>query len=184
MNCNIKEYWDMIYTKELQQGKIRQNSHCYQHILPQIKECQSFLDVGCGTGSFIKFLKLQDVISENIWGVDISDVAQDYCLLEYNVEVYRNVFDIQFKRDMVTCFHTLEHLENPEEIIEYLYNHCSIKYLIFAIPLNDGEWREHIQNFTVESIKEIFSKYPNVRYFKSAMNIPQIKPELIVVVRK
>jgi SAM-dependent methyltransferase len=183
MNCNIKEYWDMIYTKELQQGKIRQNSHCYQHILPQIKECQSFLDVGCGTGSFFNFLQGQGYVKESMAGMDISSVARDYCYDKLRIFCHCDIHSPSSNFDMITCFHTLEHLENPKETIDFLYSKTN-KYLIVAVPLNDGEWREHIQNFTVESIKEIFSKYPNVRYFKSAVNIPQIKPELIVVVRK
>ena len=123
---------------------------------------KSILDVGCGTGHFVKMMSEQ---TELIKGIDKSEecintaqsnglncTSKDFLLED---EVY----------DVITMWHLIEHLLNPLEFIEHSYRQLSPGgWLLIETPVigvisaNFGEnWRffmpvEHINLFTQNAL--------------------------------
>lgn len=95
-------------------------------ILTELKEKKSnILDFGCGFGQMIRGLK--ELGYKNVYGIDISNEAVEYCLsLGLNVkkisdnlnELEKIPFDKRF--DIVIASHVIEHIPK-ERIIETLY---------------------------------------------------------------
>lgn len=191
-NINTPQYWDGKHQGEIERGILRKNSYGYNFLKPYLLECNTFLDLGCSTGSFIKHLLNRGISKYSIYGADFSDVAIDYCKKVYDVDVFKTDLNSDFEKelasfDMVTCFHTIEHLENPQKAILNLVK-ITKKILIVALPLNNGDWCEHLWDFSEEDIKKLFENYPNVKFYKSGLileskqkDFPQ---EIIVVVKK
>ena len=188
-NINTREYWDALTAGEIERGYIRKNTTCYKFIEPYLIPGNTFLDLGCNTGSFLKYLK--EKLNKNtcdLMGADISEKAlkkarEDLGVLTFTVDFNKeNWSDQVIDAEVVTCFHTIEHVENDDLLIRSAYELCS-KFLIFAIPLND-EWIEHIRSYTVEDVKNLFKNYPEAKFYKSCLPIGVISQEIIVIIEK
>ena len=123
---------------------------------------KSILDVGCGTGHFVKMMSEQ---TELIKGIDKSEECIN--------TAKSNGLDCTFKDflledkvyDVITMFHLVEHLLNPLEYIEHCYRQLSPGgWLLIETPVvgeisaNFGEnWRffmpvEHINLFSQNAL--------------------------------
>lgn len=83
------------------------------------------LDIACGSGYAAPFFEEAGAVSYQ--GVDINQTAVDYSNQTYGSEtISYSVGDIAsfnngLKYDVITCFETIEHIENYEKAIENLY---------------------------------------------------------------
>lgn len=72
--------------------------------------------------------------------------------------------DTLFNCDLLTCMHVLEHLPNPNTVLEEMKG--SAKYYYFEIPkenpVNKQFWHEHINCFTMESLSHLLSRHFNI----------------------
>jgi len=72
--------------------------------------------------------------------------------------------DTLFKCDLMTCMHVLEHLPNPNTVLEEIKGNA--KYYYFEIPRENPEnkqfWHEHINCFTMKSFIELLSRHFNI----------------------
>ena len=116
----------------------------------------------------------QPFIEENITGIDtLIDFGGYDGLNTPNIGKNRYVYDIcnveskipitdtLFKCDLITCMHVLEHVSDPNKIIEEMKGFS--KYYYFEVPKEKIEnkefWHEHINCFTMESFSNLLSKY-------------------------
>jgi 2-polyprenyl-3-methyl-5-hydroxy-6-metoxy-1,4-benzoquinol methylase len=97
---------------------------------------RELLDIGCGTGHFLNYMKGKGFTCE---GVEIAESARDFAINNFGLtvnspDVFLNEASAE-KFDVITLWHVLEHLCNPEEYVSSIYK--SLKkdgFLIIALP--------------------------------------------------
>ena len=142
-------------------------------------EDKSILDIGCGTGDFLKFCH------QNNWkitGVEPNVQARNLAIEKFNVDLNQSKLftsvesilrDSIDKFDVITMWHVLEHVPNLEEYISYLKKllkpngtlviavrnyksydamHYGKFWAAFDVP-------RHLWHFSQRSIQELFLKY-------------------------
>lgn len=89
-------------------------------------ELNSYLDIGCGDGRYLKLLESNGLARENLYGLELGNDAvnalysQGYKVFNQRVEECNSIKLESL--DLVTMFHVIEHVENPREIIERISN--------------------------------------------------------------
>jgi 2-polyprenyl-3-methyl-5-hydroxy-6-metoxy-1,4-benzoquinol methylase len=98
----------------------------------------SILDVGCGNGSFLD---------------SVSDLFREFYASEFNefafkkakqkvpgiINVGNDLSQLKGKIAVITLWHVLEHIPNPQEFLEKLKNHMdSESRMIFEVPNSDS----------------------------------------------
>jgi 2-polyprenyl-3-methyl-5-hydroxy-6-metoxy-1,4-benzoquinol methylase len=122
----------------------------------------SILDVGCGSGSFLK------VCGENGWkayGVDPSESAVRIARLKYQIEIEQNYFEsyeTDKRFECITFWGQLEHLADPmrglEKAVGLLKNGGVIA---FEVPSADCFLMKYLEN----------NKFSPYRYIESARHV-------------
>lgn len=147
-------------------------------IIKEHKKEGMILDFGCGTGSFLEFMKTKN------WkclGVEVNDDARKECLKK-ELEVYANLNNIHEKFDLITAWHVLEHVRDLNETIEKLLEKLKKKgLLIVALPnhrsLDAQTYKEfwagydvprHLYHFDKETFSMLMKKHD--------LKVKEIKP--------
>lgn len=106
----------------------------YLHALGLMKKnkLSSVADIGCGSG-----YKLMTYLSEyNTLGLE----------LPVNVETLRNKYpdrdwqvsdfssNLKLSADVIICSDVIEHLVNPDDLLNYIKNNFDFKYLVLSTP--------------------------------------------------
>lgn len=73
------------------------------------------LDFGCGNGGFLRYLQADPDVVEAA-GVELDDDARKH-ISEEGIDVFKSVDEITGKYDVITMFHVIEHLTNPQQIL-------------------------------------------------------------------
>lgn len=107
----------------------RENENCpplyrYRHIGAKLPQAGSVLDVGCGEGRFLKYLK-QVRPDLKLYGIDKSEVAISKIKalgIDGNTIDLDNFSDLglQGRFDNVVVMELIEHLANPEQLLKEL----------------------------------------------------------------
>lgn len=121
------------------------------------------LDMGCGTGAVIEYLRLKN---QQVIGIDANSVAVDYCrqksLPVEKSEAHKTKFsDGVF--DVILALDLLEHLENPEEAIKEMGRILKQGGLLIAtVPAHQFLWSyhdvslHHKKRYNKESLIDLF----------------------------
>ena len=111
------------------------------------------LDVGCGTGNFLKSCRNNGWI---ITGVEPVVSAANYASEILGIPVLKDIFSIEegTQFDVITFWHVLEHIYNIDEVIEKAKSHLSKNgRIFFALPNNKSydceSYKEHWAAFDV-----------------------------------
>jgi len=135
-------------------------------------EEKNLLDIGCGTGDFLKILK------EDKWlvtGIEPNDEARTIANQKTNNRVHKNEYLLQLKEnsfDVITLWHVLEHLPDLEEQIAAFKKLLKKNgTLIIAVPnyksfdarYYNEFWAaydapRHLWHFSKKSIEKLFSQ--------------------------
>lgn len=138
------------------------------------------VDLGCGEGDVASFLFRKKVINpENYVGVDISLLSIEEAktsLPDFDF-MHDDFFDHvpEYKEgDLVIVLEVLEHLENPEILLNLL-NTISVKQAVFSVPWEPffrlgnffrgkywshlGNHSEHIHHYNPRSFQRLLVKY-------------------------
>lgn len=101
------------------------------------------LDVGSGTGHFLKSMK------DAGWkttGIEINQSASEFSTSAFNIPVYNSIDDLSgdMKFDCISLWHVLEHFQDPEEYISKLKRHLNPGgVFIIALPNSDSYDSHH-----------------------------------------
>lgn len=81
----------------------------------------------------------------------------DICDVESVVPLTNTLFNC----DLITCMHVLEHVSNPNTILEEVKGKS--KYYYFEVPKENTEnkefWHEHINCFSMDSFQHLLSRH-------------------------
>jgi len=105
-------------------------------------KAKSILDIGSGRGWMIYFLKNYFGYEKAI-GTQISDNAYNFSKDKLNLEVYnKDLLELSFleKFDVITLWHVLEHVENPEKYIERIHELLNSEGVLFIEVPNFDSW--------------------------------------------
>ena len=150
---------------------------------------KNVLEIGCGEGFIINYLKM-----DNIIGVDFSKEAIKYAKSANpdNNFLTGNIYDIPFSDesfDIVMALEILEHLNELEKAIQEIYR-VSNNYCLFSVP-NEPYFRlmnilrlknitrlgnniEHVQNWSSRGFEKLIGKYFKI------INISKPYPTIIL----
>ncbi len=92
----------------------------------------TILDYGCGTGYFLEICKKNNYTA---YGVEVNDTARELAKNK-NLNVLKDLNELKnLKFDIITLWHVLEHLYNPDNYIKDFYSMLNDNgYLILALP--------------------------------------------------
>ncbi|MBS1490093.1 MAG: class I SAM-dependent methyltransferase [Bacteroidetes bacterium] len=112
------------------------------------------LDIGCGTGDFLKEMK------ENSWtamGVEPSETAR-LKAQEKELKIVKHIDEIEGDTfSAITLWHVLEHLHNPNEYLKKIYSLLSSSgKLIIAVP--------NLESYDANHYKEYWAAYDVPRH--------------------
>ena len=131
------------------------------------------LDIGCGDGSLIKYLKYE---GWEAYGLDFQEVSSRYARENLNLNVFTGKleeveFDEEFF-DIIILFHVLEHLDDPSSVLKKAK--LLLKkdgYLLIEVPnfnsfeskLFRSKWVGisaplHLYHFNTKSLKSMLEK--------------------------
>lgn len=131
---------------------------------------KSVLDVGCGAGLFIDYLRYNDY---KVQGIELSQWGHAVAIKELRLKVQnKQLMEAGFKPktlDVVTMYDLLEHTINPQQEVKYIHNLLKDDgVLIINVPNFDSfisrkmgsQWNKlippnHLYHFTIESLSEI-----------------------------
>ncbi len=101
----------------------------------------TLLDMGCGTGSFLSFMKKK---GHQVLGIENNTNARRVCD-EKDIKVYPNEAELSTNRfDIITLWHVIEHLAAPEQRIAAYHNLLKSQgILVIAAPNFDSHDRMH-----------------------------------------
>jgi methionine biosynthesis protein MetW len=132
---NYEEYWEK---REKQNEEILFRD---KWISNQIEKNSYVLDIGCGNGRFLKYLKSLE-LNLFLYGIDLSKKnienlkknGIDGCVLDLEKEnLIEKLNELNIKFDYVVLMEIIEHLYNPESLMEQLKKIKAKKYFV-TIP--------------------------------------------------
>lgn len=140
-------------------------------IISQFKKTGMVLEIGASTGIMLELLKKQGF---QVTGAEMSKVAAKIAE-EKGLKIIIDKFEsIKFKDsfDIIILNHTLEHLENPQEIIEKCFLILNKGGIIYIDVPNFGSWsakqqkcswplllsEEHLWHFTSQAMVTLLEK--------------------------
>jgi 2-polyprenyl-3-methyl-5-hydroxy-6-metoxy-1,4-benzoquinol methylase len=169
-NLNTPEYWNKEFDKEIEINRQRIEPERFEKTANFIKDGSSVLDLGCGKGEFLQFLKIKKPNCK-MMGIDFSSSAIEYAKktipdIEFAVADVQNIsfYKSLLKRfDYVVSFEVIEHLDIPLKFISEV--ECVLKdggWFILSTPYNNmiGGGAEHIYSFDYFDMCSFF-RHPN-----------------------
>ena len=149
-------------------------------ILSHNSQAGSLLDVGAGTGEFLKAAK------ENSWKVTGVEPNQNAVALaqEKGIVLYPELKDlINQKFDVITLWHVLEHISNLEEVVKELSELLKPGgILVIAVPNYNSYDAKHYKEFwaAYDTPRHLwhFSKNAIIDLFKENFKLRKIEPML------
>ena len=132
------------YTPEFFKTALGTSYASAQHIVPlalAIVPARSVLDVGCGTGHFLRAFREAGVA--DIMGIDGDHVPRDQLVIESRHFVPGDLtqgFDLKRRYDLVVSLEVAEHLPpaSAETFVTSLVRHASVVVFSAAIPFQGG----------------------------------------------
>lgn len=140
--------------------------HCHSKIV---------FDLACGSGYGLEMMRKAGAIK--VKGFDIDPLTIQYCKEQYP-EISFEIRDFEKDQiedtqvDLVVSFETIEHLENPNVLLDWISKHA--KTFIFSIPMNLPS-RFHKQVYNTKTAKKLLYKYfKNINWYSQVKT--KIKP--------
>lgn len=165
---------DFTYADEAEYLKKTYFSYFKENVLNSIPKNIKVLEIGCGNGFFLE--ELRDNGIKNVYGIEpgSASVKKARWDIKKNIKINilkkglfpRNSFDV------ICCFHTLDHIINPNDFLDEIYSLLKKSGKAFFIVHNTdalsakllGEKSpifdiEHIYLFNKDTLRKIFLKH-------------------------
>lgn len=166
----------------------------YMKIIEEIKEDlpknPKVLEVGCGNGFFIKAL-VGSNLTKNVFGVEPSSKmvsqADSWLKNKIKINVFKSNLYPKNNFDLICCFHTLDHMIDPQEFIGDAFSMLKENgYIVVVVHDTEGLSVkifgensaifdiEHVYLFNKKNLREIFlrSNFKVMRIFNIVNNYP------------
>jgi SAM-dependent methyltransferase len=111
---------------------------------PSVAETESYVDIGCGSGERVTYALEKGC--QKPYGVDKFDFAKSKSKQEITI-INSEVLDYKPKQKLqvASLFHVLEHIENPDEMLQHIRKSILRKdgYLVVQVP-NYGSFERRV----------------------------------------
>jgi len=158
---NTRVYWDYIYTTPAKEKDYWSSTNRFPKALEYVKKGDKFIDIGCGVAIPARLAKEKGC---EVWGVDISkeiikknqDEEPDIKFIQGEVGHLEFLPDDYF--DVVFSGETLEHLDNPSDLLKDAYRILKKGgKLIITTPQDKGIVSpEHMWYFSKDDMENLF----------------------------
>lgn len=164
-DINTEDYWDNSYQNEIGIFEWRRNVVCFgkiKSVLGVLGDSNDIvLDIGCGYGLLLDLLK---PVGFQLRGWDISGKAINRVIEKgfygRRIDFTEYTYSDDDVVDHVVSSELLEHVRDPDAILEKMYQ-LARKTIIISVPDNClGDEDEHLQCFdevSLRSLVELFS---------------------------
>ena len=105
------------------------------------------LDVGCGIGVFLEHAKHR---KWDVFGVELNEKARKVAEKRLKTSIFQKLDDVktELKFDAISLWHVLEHLPEPNKVLEKLYGHAAPgAALILGLPNRQSHDAAHYKEF-------------------------------------
>ena len=158
-----------FFVKAYSQARALMLRYKFQLFNSLVKPYGKLLDIGCGTGDFLAFMENK---SYQVFGVENNKNAAATCAKK-GLKVFKALDKVSEKGfDMISLWHVLEHLPNPEDVVAKGYSLLSERgILVVAVPNFDSHDRRyykhdwaaldvprHLWHFTAKGLEEMLAK--------------------------
>lgn len=153
-NYNTKSFWNKCWLSE----NDRFYEHFY-HIINLLPETGSVIDIGCGVGTLLKFIR-EKKPKLKLEGRDHSDIAIKKLKEVYIKGKVEKLPFISGKADIIIATEVLEHMPDDMKLLANMAKVAPIA--IITVPnnrLSPAECNEHFRTYTVESMAKKIGKY-------------------------
>ena len=169
-NINTPEFWDEQFRKEYELfskdlgGFIRWNPVRFNLISQYVKNNQRILDVSCGLGHQMRYLKARFPLSE-VMGLDFSPFAVQIVNQLGGVAFQSDCYsftDIVKDFDVILATEIIEHVSYPKKMLKEI--HAGLKdggTCIVTTPIKGNQplEKDHMKEFTITELEDLMSKY-------------------------
>jgi 2-polyprenyl-3-methyl-5-hydroxy-6-metoxy-1,4-benzoquinol methylase len=106
------------------------------NLIQKISNQKDILDIGSGTGYFLNTMKNAGY---TVYGIELNENARDYSKQKFQLEIlppnYLVEEKFQNKFSIASMWHVLEHIYNPSQYLEHIYNVLHKDgILVIAVP--------------------------------------------------
>lgn len=103
------------------------------------KKTATLLDIGCGTGYFLNKMKLRKWV---VTGIEKDEGARKYAKSKFDLDTHSHEYLFHLsekKKDVITMWHVLEHVEKLNETFAQIYNVLKEDGIaVIALPNKDS----------------------------------------------
>ena len=122
------------------------------------------VDFGCGNGDFLSYVSAQN---KKVIGIENNKRAVEVCEKK-QIKVLSSVCSVQSKINVITFWHSFEHLSNPEKVIKAVKKHTdNDSVIVVALP--------NYKSFDARYYDRFWAAYdvPRHRFHYSKLGIKQ-----------
>ncbi|HIA64479.1 TPA: class I SAM-dependent methyltransferase [Candidatus Poribacteria bacterium] len=179
---NLEENYINEYYPAIKRNHIQYNQMEWLQMEERLIEIQKrfphqgrILDLGCGMGTFLYLAKKK---GWETFGVDLSQDGIGFARENYNLNVFcGDVFEMDFPShyfDVITLYHVLEHIPEPNPLLEELHRILKPKRGCLVVEVPNGEslqiriqgenWpyvhpADHLYYFSVYTLANLLKKH-------------------------
>lgn len=141
-----------------------------EKLLTDMCRGKNVLDFGCGNAGFLRGIKS---IASSVSGIEIEDAARKI-INEQGIKVYKDIDESNEKYDVITCFHVMEHLAEPQVYLKKMSKYLSDDGIIIIETPNADDallslyhveefadftyWSPHIVLYNYNTIAKLANK--------------------------
>jgi len=134
------------------------------------------LDVACGSGYGMSLIS---TIAKNVKGIDIDKRTIEWAKINnyFYSPVKFKISNIEKEKidgkfDCVVSFETIEHLKNPEFLLNSIKSSLNdYGSLVFSIPINEHSNKFHKRNYNWESVEDLIQNHfsPYIKWYSQTV---------------
>ena len=132
---NSLAYRDGYYKTKNKNQIFKDNKNRIDYLLKlNLKKNSNILEIGSGYGEFLYCAK---TLGYNPIGLDINPKLNNFTIKNYNIKtiINRKISSFKKKFDLIVSWHSLEHFENPKNILTSISKMIKKNgYLILSLP--------------------------------------------------